>query len=319
MNASASLIQASQSTLEALSKRHEMLSRHTSMKTGGPASWWAEPNDEDELAAILREVTRRGLPLRSLGAGSNLVALDEGCKGVILHLGRGFETMRVEENRLVAGGAALLPKLTKFALQNNLGNFEWACGIPGSAGGSIWGNAGARGFNGQAWESRDCAADLQSVIVFDRDGRRQTLQRNEIEFGYRRSSLGDFIIVEATFALKPLSEADAVHHREAVRDLLQKRRETQPANAASAGCIWKNPDRAACEANGCRGTGELIEKLGLKGLSVGGAQVSPLHGNFVVNNGGASGADVTALIEEVERRVKMATGIELEPEVRFLG
>jgi UDP-N-acetylmuramate dehydrogenase len=188
---------------EQMARRTELLSQHTTMRVGGPAHWWAEPQTEEELVAVLEHTHRRKLPLRVLGNGSNLVASDDGFDGVILKLGDAFAWHRAEENRLVTGGATLLPKLTKFALQNNLGNFEWACGIPGSAGASIWGNAGARGFNGQGFESRDAAADIESLVVYNRRGERHELQRDDVEFSYRKTSLEDLIVVEATFALRP--------------------------------------------------------------------------------------------------------------------
>jgi UDP-N-acetylmuramate dehydrogenase len=295
-------------------KEFESLARHTTMKVGGPARWWAEPQDEAELAALLRQVRHDGRALQMLGGGSNLVPGDAGFDGVVLKLGRGFDWGGVAEHRLTAGGALLLPKMTKLALEHQLGNLEWACGIPGSVGGSIWGNAGARGFNGREWETREAAADLESLVAYDRAGERHALRRDEIEFSYRRSSLGELIVVEATFALKPLSEDETKTHRQAVRDLLKKRRETQPVNAASAGCIWKNPRMADC-----RGAGELIERLGLKGLRVGGAAISEIHANFIVNTGGATGADVRELMRLVEARVYQETGIQLEREVRLLG
>lgn len=301
-------------------KSGESFARHTTMRVGGPIRFWTEPKSEDELAHTLREVRRRGLPLQVLGAGSNIVAPQNGFEGVVLHLGAGFDWARVEGSHLVTGGATLLPKLTKVALANRLGNFEWACGVPGSAGGSIWGNAGARGFNGTGFESRDCAADIHSLVAFDRAGSKVELQRSDIEFAYRKSSLGELIVAEARFALKPLSEAEAKTHTEARNELLAIRRNSQPVSAASAGCIWKNPGREACDATGCRGTGELLEKLGLKGLNIGGARVSAVHGNFIVNEspgGEGSGDDVRALADEVERQVRERTGVILEREVRF--
>ncbi len=299
----------------------QTLARHTTMRVGGPIAQWAEPNNEDELCAILQEVARRKAPLMVLGGGSNLVASDAGFDGVVLHLGRGFETARVEGNRLISGGAMMLPRLTKVALQNNLGNFEWACGIPGSCGGSLWGNAGARGFNGQNFESRDCAADFHSLIAFTRDGKRVQLNRDEVQFAYRKSSLNDLIVTEATFALKILDDATTQRHKEAVRELLAIRRASQPVNQASAGCIWKNPSVDACADGGvpeCRGAGQLLEILGLKDSSFGGARISPLHGNFIVNEGEATGDDVRALASMIENVVREKTGIELQREVRFL-
>ena len=295
-------------------RRGELLSVHTTMRVGGPAAWWVEPRSEDELEAVLRTVARSGRPLQVLGAGSNVVAGDEGFDGVVLKLGAGFDGSRVDGKNITVGGAFFVPKLTHFALENRLGNLEWACGVPGSVGGSIWGNAGARGFNGSEWESRDAGSDLESLIAYDRQGHHHHLQRSDIEFAYRRSSLGELIITEATFVLKPLSDQEAQTHRDAVKQLLKRRRETQPVNAACAGCIWKNPKVADC-----RGAGELIERLGLKGYRVGGAAISEVHANFIVNIERATGADVRAVMCDIEQKVKEATGVQLEREVRLLG
>lgn len=293
--------------------QNEPLSKHTTMKAGGPARIWVEPQTEAELSEFLRLNTSLKLPLYVLGAGSNIVASDTGFDGAVLHLGKGFEWQRVEGNLLIAGGAAYLPKLTKFALENCLGNFEWACGVPGSVGGSVWGNAGARGWNGEAYETRDCAADFAGAIAYDRSGQRVELGRDDVQFAYRKSSLGELIVVEARFSLLPLSEEEAKKRKEVVRGLLDKRRASQPANAASAGCIWKNP-----KVEGTPGAGALIEQLGLKGKSVGAAQVSEIHGNFVVNAGGASAGEIRELVSQVEAIVREKTGIELEREARFL-
>lgn len=303
-----------QSRLETFGRPSESLARHTTMRVGGTARWWVEPQSEDELVGVLEAVRQSGQPLQVFGAGSNLVAADGEWEGVALKLGDGFAWQRVDGNRLLAGGAAMLPKLTKFALQHRLGNLEWACGVPGSVGGSLWGNAGARGFNGKEMETRDAAVDLESIVAYDRAGHRHLLRREEIDFAYRRSSLGELIVTEATFALKPLDEKQAQEHREAVKALLKKRRETQPTNAACAGCVWKNPS-----LEGCRGAGELIERLGLKGHRVGGAMVSLVHANFVVNEGGATGVEVRDLIRKVEATVRRETGAQLEREVRLLG
>lgn len=298
-------------------KRDEPLAKHTTMKIGGPARIWLEPQSEDELASALLKIARDGTPLFVLGAGSNLLASDDGFDGAVLHLGKGFNSRRMDDNRMIVGGAAMLPKLTHFALDHNRGNFEWACGIPGTVGGSIWGNAGARGWNGSDFESRDCAADLESVVVFSRKGERRVLARRDIEFAYRKSSIGDSIITEATFVLKRLSDEEVADHREVVKELLARRKATQPVSAACAGCVWKNPAVESGEYAGC-GTGELIEKLGLKSVQIGGAQVSEVHGNFIINAGKATGADVMKLIEHVEAEVLSRTDIQLEREVKFL-
>lgn len=293
-------------------KQNEPLARHTTMKVGGPAQIWAEPNSREELSHVLRLIHQSGVPLFVLGNGSNIVASDAGFEGIVLHLGRGFNFQRAENEILIAGGAAMLPRLTHFALQNNLGNFEWACGVPGGAGGSLWGNAGARGFNGEAFESRDCAADFVGCTVFNRQGEQIELGKTDVEFAYRRSSLGDLIVCEARFSLRKLDENQAKKHREAVKELLAKRRASQPVNAASAGCIWKNPKNGV-------GAGALIEELGLKNFAVGNAKISEIHGNFAVNAGGATAGQVRELVAQIEEIVREKTGIELEREARFLG
>jgi UDP-N-acetylmuramate dehydrogenase len=290
----------------------ESLARHTTMRAGGPALVWVEPQTEAELVAFLELNASVGAPLYVLGSGSNIVPTDEGWAGALLHLGKGFETARVQDNLLVAGGAAFLPKLTHFALDNRLGNFEWACGIPGSIGGSVWGNAGARGWNGRSFEGRDSAADFAGCVAFDRRGGRHELGRGDVEFAYRRSSLGEFIVTEARFSLKSLSRAQALAHKEGVRQLLDIRRQTQPANAASAGCIWKNP-----KVEGCLGAGALVEQCGLKGRNCGPARVSDVHANFIVNAGGATATQIRELARFVEEEVEDQTGIKLEREARF--
>ena len=292
--------------------QNEPLAKHTTIKAGGPAQIWVEPQSEAELGEFLRLNAKIGAPLFVLGAGSNIVPSDSGFEGAVLHLGKGFDFARVEGEVLVAGGAAYLPKLTKFALENRLGHFEWACGVPGSAGGSVWGNAGARGWNGRDFESRDCAADFIGGVAFDRMGNRVELGDRDVQFAYRKSSLGDLIVVEARFRMEILSEEEAENRKKIVRQLLERRRATQPASAASAGCIWKNPPNS-------RGAGALIEELGLKGTTLGGARVSEIHGNFVINAGGASAGEIRGLVAQIEGEVKARTGIELEREARFLG
>ncbi len=293
-------------------RANESLVRHTTMRVGGLAQVWVEPQTEAELVAFLELNQKVGAPLYVLGGGSNIVPSNEGWSGALLHLGKGFESARVEGNVLIAGGAAFLPKLTHFAIDQKLGNFEWACGIPGSVGGSVWGNAGARGFNGKGFEARDSAADFAGCVAFDRRGVRHELSRDDVEFAYRRSSLGEFIVTEARFSLKPLSEKQALAHKDGVRQLLDVRRQTQPANAASAGCIWKNP-----KVEGCMGAGALVEQCGLKGQTCGAAMVSQVHANFIVNTGGATGDQVRGLAQYVEEEVEDQTGIKLEREARF--
>ncbi len=305
------------SKIESKNSRSELLSKRTTMKIGGAAKIWIEPQSEEELQNALQQIAREKIPLFILGAGSNILAGDDGFDGAVLHLGKAFAGRRVDGEKMIVGSAAMLPKLTHFALQNNLANFEWACGIPGTVGGSIWGNAGARGWNGTDFESRDSAADLESVVAFERNGTRRVLRKSDIQFAYRKSSLGDLIVTEATFILPQISEEEAGKRHEIVKQLLARRKATQPVSAACAGCIWKNPQIESGEYSRL-GAGALIEKLGLKNERVGNAKVSEIHGNFLVNEGGATFGDVLQLIEKIEAQVQEKAGVQLEREVKFL-
>lgn len=291
---------------------YEPLAHRTTMKVGGPARWWIEPDSEEELEAALRMTKRRGILLRMIGAGSNIIVDDDGFDGAVIKLGKYFSRHHFEENRLVAGGSAMLPKLTHFALKNGRGGAEWMCGIPGTVGGSLWGNAGSQGFDGKEFTGYDCSRVLKSLTVFDYAGNRFELQKNDVSFAYRRSSLGDLIVTQAVFELYPLTEKSALEHRDAVTHLLKRRRETQPVNAACSGCIWKNP-----QLEGCAGVGALMEELGCKGMKVGDAMISTLHGNFVINTGAASSRDILELIERAEAKVLLERGIQLQREVRW--
>jgi UDP-N-acetylenolpyruvoylglucosamine reductase len=291
---------------------YEPLAHRTTMKVGGPARWWIEPDSEEELQAALEMTKKRWIQLRVIGAGSNIIVDDDSFDGAVIKLGKYFSHHRIEGNQLIAGGAAMLPKLAHFALKNNLGGAEWMCGIPGTVGGSLWGNAGSLGFDGKEFRSYDCAEFLKTLVVFDRSGRRFELTKNDIQFSYRRSSLQEFIVTEAVFDLYALDDKSTFIHREAVTDLLKRRRETQPVSAACSGCIWKNP-----KLENCAGMGALIEELGLKGMRVGDAEISTLHGNFVINTGVATSRDILTLIEQVEAKVLSARGIKLYREVQW--
>jgi len=291
---------------------YEPLAHRTTMKVGGPARWWIEPNSEEELQAALEMTKKRWIQLRVIGAGSNLIVDDAGFDGAVIKLGKYFSHHRIEDNKLIAGGSAMLPKLAHFALKNNFGGAEWMCGIPGTVGGSLWGNAGSLGFDGKDFKSYDAAEFLRSMVVYDRSGRRFELTKNEIQFAYRRSSLQEFIVTEAVFDLYPLDDKSTFTYRDAVTHLLKRRRETQPVSAACSGCIWKNPN-----IENCAGMGALVEELGCKGMRVGDAEISTLHGNFVINTGVATSRDILTLIEQVEAKVLSARGVKLHREVQW--
>ena len=280
----------------------------TTYRVGGPATLYVEPDsiaDLEELGRVLHERELGELPILSLGRGSNIVISDQGFPGLVIRLGSTFSTVRERddgEDGLIAGGAAPLPTLANWSARRDLAGLEFCIAIPGSVGGGVRMNAGAHGR-----EMRDA---LTSVRLFDVD-RMQVEGRDAdtLGFRYRGSDLTDaHVVIEATFALEQESTGAV---RERMETYRRHRAETQPGALQNAGSTFKNPpgDHA----------GRLVEAAGLKGFSVGGASVSELHANFFMASEGATSQDVYDLVHEVKARVLERFGIELEPEVRFVG
>ncbi len=280
--------------------RDEPLARHTTMGVGGPARWFVTVDEPAALEPALAAVRAAGRPWMLLGGGSNTIFDDAGWPGAILTLGKGFRKLvRIEgTNRIAAGAAAPLAAVMNFAKREGLAGLEWAAGVPGQLGGALAGNAGT--------PAGEICAAVEAVEAFGRDGLRQTLRRGEFQYGYRYSSLRDWIVVEATLALTPDAH-EAIQQR---IDIALAKRMEQPIGQRSSGCMFKNPSGASA--------GRLIDEAGLKGLRVGGARVSERHANFMINDGGATAADLESLIEIVRQRVRARTGIELELEVRLI-
>jgi UDP-N-acetylmuramate dehydrogenase len=278
----------------------------TTYRVGGPAALYVEPNSVADLEELARALSDRDdLPLLALGRGSNIVISDRGFPGVVIRLGSAFSGIRGREDDadgLVAGGAAPLPTLANWAARRSLAGLEFCIAIPGSVGGGVRMNAGAHG-----GEIRDA---LESVRLFDVD--RMQLESRDADtlgFRYRGSDLTDaHIVVDATFILTPELGEGVRDRMEAYR---RHRAETQPGALQNAGSTFKNPpgDHA----------GRLVEAAGLKGFSVGGASVSTLHANFFMASEGATSQDVYDLVHEVQARVLERFGVELQPEVRFVG
>lgn len=238
-----------------------------------------------------------------LGNGTNLLVRDGGYEGVVLRLGSGFAEIRREGNLLTAGAAAPLSKIAREAAQNGLSGLAFAAGIPASAGGAVFMNAGAYG-----GEMKDV---VKSIHVISRDGLREAiLSGDELGFSYRKSALresGD-IVTEVTFELTP---GDPAAIAAEMRELAEQRNAKQPLAYPSAGSFFKRPKGHFA--------GALIEEAGLKGLSVGGAQISSLHAGFIINKGGASAGDVLTLVRLVQNVVRDRSGVELIPEVQIIG
>ncbi len=280
---------------------YEPMRRHTTMLVGGPAQFWIEPHTHEAFAAVVTYCRERGVAMRVVGRGSNLLVRDGGIRGAVIHPTAGvFSECRVENGQVVAGAGVRLKKLASVAQAAGIGGFEWMEGIPGNVGGALRMNAGAMGV-----ETFD---QVVSVTFLDEDGEIRVRTRDEIVSNYRDvPELRRNFALQAVFAGQS-DTAEAIRERwDASR---AKRRASQPV-AASAGCIFKNP--AGTPA------GKLVDELGLKGCHEGSARVSEVHGNFIVNGGGATASDVFAVIDRIKAVVRETRGIELETEVKVLG
>lgn len=282
---------------------HEPMARHTTYRIGGPARFYVRVGSVGALAHLVDTCVSEGVPWAVVGRGSNLLVADEGFPGVIISLGRDFRSFRVdaESNRLLAGAGVLLSAVVQEAFRRSLAGLEFAVGTPGTIGGALRMNAG----------SRDEWIGQHVVSVTTHKPRVGLVRRqgSEIEWGYRTSSFApDETIVECELSVEP---ADPFYIRGKMEANLARRKKSQPVNEPSCGSVFRNPEGAHVAA--------LIEQLGLKGASVGGARVSDVHANFIINTGEATAHDVRALISLIATKVQEAYGIELTPEVRFLG
>ncbi len=300
-------VSPSPSLCQSLALRHGVgLQEFTTWKVGGPAEWFAEPAGGAELQALLSWRLEAGLPLHCLGAGSNLLIADAGLPGLTLCLRR-LQGSRLDgqEGWVEAEAGEPIPSLARKAARAGLSGLEWAVGIPGTVGGAAVMNAGAQG---------GCTAErLHSLRVIDpaRPDQPFSLQASELAFAYRHSRLQQepLVVLSARFRLEPGHDPAAVSARTSAN--LHSRTSTQPYQQPSCGSVFRNPEPDKA--------GRLIEQLGLKGLSIGGAQVSPIHANFIVNTGNATAADIAALIAAVQARVEAAHQLHLHPEVKWLG
>lgn len=280
---------------------YEPLAKHTTLRVGGPAQFWVEPRDERAFAELIRFCRRENQPLFVIGRGSNLLVRDGGIRGVVVHPSGGeFDRVTVEGSEITAGVGARLKDVTYAAKAAGLGGLEWMEGIPGSVGGSLRMNAGAMG--SQLFEH------VVRVRYLDREGDAHLKTPADLDVRYRHvSDLEKNYAVSGMFRAYPAPADEIVRKLEASQE---KRRTTQPI-AKSAGCIFKNPE--SCPA------GKLVDELGLKNSHVGKARVSEVHGNFIVNEGGATASEVLELIDRIKAIARKRRGIELETEVQIVG
>ena len=280
----------------------EPMAKHTSFRIGGPADVLAQPADEAELAALLKRAGEHAVPVTLVGNGSNLLVRDKGIRGLVIKLSNLFSSITVEGNVMTFGSGISLAMASKKAASLSLSGLEFAVGIPGTIGGAVYMNAGA--YDGEM------AKVVTSVRVMDREGKISELKASELAFAYRHTALQNsgLIVTSVTCVLQP-DEADAIAAKMA--DFSQRRISKQPLELPSAGSMFKRPPGYFA--------GTLIDQTGLKGYTVGGAQVSTKHAGFVVNVGGATAQDVLQLISDVQSKVFAAHGVRLEPEVLVLG
>jgi len=278
-----------------------LLAKLTTIGTGGPARAFAKPSTLAELEHVLAWAAERDLAVATVGLGSNLLAADEGVDALVLRLAGELAAVRVDGESLVAGGGATNAVCLHQARAARLGGFEFACAIPGTAGGGVWMNAGAYG--------SDWAEILVRVRVVTAGGA-GWLTPAELGLSYRHSDLrhGQVVAeVEYRLAPRPVEEIKA-----RIAELVAQRKATQPTNKRTFGSVFKNPDHEL-------GAGRMLEACGLKGHRIGGAVISPMHANFIENAGGATTADALALMAEARRRAREQFGVDLRHEVELLG
>jgi UDP-N-acetylenolpyruvoylglucosamine reductase len=277
------------------------LARLTTIGTGGPARWFAWPRTDAELRAALQWARAGQVAVEVIGLGSNVLVHDDGVDALVLRLEGELAAIEIAGSILSAGGGATNAVCLHRARDADLGGFEFASAIPGTVGGGARMNAGAYG--------RDWSDVLIDVTVVDADASR-TVTPGELGLSYRHSDLrpGE-VVARARFALEPRPAGEVKSH---VAELLAQRKATQPTNRRTFGSVFKNPAHEL-------GAGRMLEECGLKGYTIGGARISPVHANFIENADGATSADAIALMAEARGRVLERFGVVLEHEVRFLG
>ncbi len=277
------------------------LSKFTTLGTGGPARWFARPESAVELAEALRFASDQGVGVAVVGLGSNLLVADEGVDLLVVKLAGELAQVEVDGERIVAGGGATNAVVLHRARDAGLGGFEFACAIPGTIGGGVWMNAGAYG--------GEIADVLTRALVVSPEGA-SWLTPEELGLSYRHSNLRHGQVV--ALAELRLTPRHSVAIRATIAELQAQRKAAQPTNKRTFGSVFKNPDHELS-------AGRMLEACGLKGHRIGGAQISPMHANFIENAGGARTEDAVALMTEARRRAFERFGVELRHEVEFLG
>lgn len=282
---------------------NEPLAKHTTIKIGGPAEIFVEPNSIEDLKKTMAIVTKSGAAWRAIGRGSNLLVGDAGIKGVVIKLGKGLDHLEVDGDIITAGGGYSLIKLTTVISKQGLSGLQFAGGIPGSVGGAVYMNAGAHG--------SDMSKILIKAHILFEDGTLEWLSAEELGFSYRTSLLQKKrpgICLEAVLKLEKGNREEIIAELQKNKDY---RRETQPWDHPNCGSVFRNPLPHYA--------GQLVQETGLKGYQIGGAKISDLHGNFIVNTGNATAKDVLDLIDYVKKTIYEKHSVKMETEVEIVG
>jgi len=281
--------------------KNEPLKKHTSFRIGGPAAYFLQPKNMEELIEALKFAKEHKFMYSVMGAGSNLLVLDKGFPGLVIKIAGGFNAINIRGRTVRVGAGILLPPLLNYLARKGLGGLEFLAGIPGTVGGAVVMNAGAWG--------KEIGDFVQSVKVLDNKGKVQIIEGRKMQMGYRRSIFhkAKLIIFEIVLKLRK-SRSKMIRNR--ITEFLKQRRMSQPLGIPNAGCVFKNPKG--------RFAGKLIEEAGCKEMRVGDAQVSAKHANFIVNLGDAKARDVLKLLTRVQRMVKERFKVRLEPELKIM-
>ena len=299
------------SLIDAELKLNEPMALHTSFKIGGPADVFVQIENMNALKALISFCQSHEIPLLFVGRGTNLLFSDRGRKGVVAKLAGDFTEISFlpvtgasrDTVSIVVGAGVTLSRLARITAQEGLAGLEFAFGIPGSVGGALLMNAGA--------DSSSMSQLVDSVGVIEKTEGSIHLslkKKDELEFGYRSSSLGDFVCITRALLSMPQEDPEQVGNR--MRKLLRRKKASQPISEASAGCVFKNPPGLSA--------GKLIDECGLKGERIGGAQVSTLHANFIINTGTARAVDIINLMQKIRSVVRDRMDIELETELKIV-
>ena len=304
----AAFVRALRPKLRGEVREGEPLARYSTYRIGGPATVVLPAGPED-VGLALRSAHEAGVPWFVVGLGSNILLPDEGLDALVIRMGKGLDELRQDGDRWTVGAGLPAPLAARRTSAAGFAGLHIFVGVPGSVGGGVYMNAGCHG--------GDWAEVVERVLVVDATGQDQVLDRDQVPFRYRRSGLDGRVVLETVVRLraKPQAQLD-----EEIAEMFEWRQRGTPFNQPCCGSVFKNPSGPSWkQEGGPRTAGQLIEAAGLKGARIGGAQVSPMHANYFVNTGGATAADVRALIDRAQQEVEVRFGLRLEPEVKLIG